>query len=145
MSLVLSHLRASPAPATNPSRPLITGSPPADRLPLDPIRYLTVAIDSVAPLFRIRSLRGAAGGGMALQMPTPLALRQRRRTATMWIIDAASKKPSRGSGPAQFAHRIAEEIIAVVEGRSSIWEKRNAIHKLGVSARANLSQRSRKK
>jgi small subunit ribosomal protein S7 len=43
-----------------------------------------------------------------------------------------------GSGKGGYAQRVASEIIAVVEGRSNVWERRNAIHKLGVSARANL-------
>ncbi|OTA54222.1 hypothetical protein K449DRAFT_389474 [Hypoxylon sp. EC38] len=39
----------------------------------------------------------------------------------------------------QFATRFAQEIVAVVEGRSAIWDKRNQIHKLGTAARANLT------
>lgn len=76
---------------------------------------------------------------MALQIPVPLNLRQRRRTSIMWILDAASKKRSKGSGKTMFAHKIADEMIAIVEGKSSIWEKRQGIHKLGVAARANLN------
>lgn len=140
MSLILTHLRISPAPTANPSRPLLPGSPPASHLPLDPVQYLTLAIDSVAPLLRIRAQRGAAGGGAALQIPVPLNLRQRRRQAIKWILDAASKKKSRGSGKGQFAQRVAEEIVSVVEGRSSAWDRRGLIHKTGTAARANLNQ-----
>ncbi len=57
----------------------------------------------------------------------------------MWILDAASKKRSRGSGKGQFAQRVAEEVISVVEGRSGVWEKRQLVHKTGTSARANLN------
>lgn len=145
MSLLLNQLRLAPPPGIDPQRPLIPGSPPAQQLPLDPIRYLGVAIDSVAPLFRIRSIPGAAGGGNALQVPQPLNLRQRRRAATMWILEAASKRPSHGSGGGPFAHRIADEIRAVVEGRSLIWEKRTALHKLGVSLRANVATGPRRR
>ena len=84
-----------------------------------------------------------AGGGVALQMPVPLALRQRRRQAVMWILDSASKKPSRGSGRGGFAQKVAEEVIAIVEGRSGVWDRRGGIHKLAVSARANLNVRRR--
>ncbi len=139
MSLILNHLRTAPPPVLNPARPLLPGSPPGSHLPLDPIGYLTLAIDSVAPLLRIRSQRGGAGGGVALQIPVPLGLRQRRRQAVMWILDAASKKRSRGSGKGQFAQRVAEEVISVVEGRSAVWEKRQLVHKTGTSARANLN------
>ena len=101
--------------------------------------YLTLAIDSVAPLLRIRSQRGAAGGGVALQIPVPLGLRQRRRQAFTWILDAASKRQNRGSGKEMFAQRVAQEIVSVVEGRSGVWEKRQAVHRLATAGRQNLN------
>ncbi|KAI9770412.1 MAG: hypothetical protein M1840_003298 [Geoglossum simile] len=139
MSLILQHLRASPPPLLNPERPLLPSAPPPTHLPLNPTLYLMLAIDSVAPLFRIRAQKGAAGGGTALQIPVPLGLRQRRRRAVEWVLDAASKRRSRGSGKGGFAQRVAEEIVSVIEGRSTVWDKRGAVHKLGVSARANLN------
>ncbi|KAH7342762.1 30S ribosomal protein-like protein S7 [Rhexocercosporidium sp. MPI-PUGE-AT-0058] len=142
MSFILNQLRTAPPPTTNPARPLLPGAPPPNHLPLNPVGYLTAAIDSVAPLLRIRSLKGAAGGGAALQIPVPLGLRQRRRQAVQWILDAASKKKSRGSGKGQFAQRFADEIISVVEGKSSAWEKRSLVHKTGTSARANLMKKT---
>lgn len=138
MSHVLRHLRTSPAPAYNPARPLLPGAPPASHLPLNPVLYLTLALDSVSPLLRIRNQKGAAGGGMALQIPVPLGLRQRRRQAFMWLLDSAEKRVSKGSGKNQFATRIAEEIISIIEGRSSIWERRQGVHKIATAARINL-------
>jgi small subunit ribosomal protein S7 len=38
-----------------------------------------------------------------------------------------------------FAHRIADTIVSVVEGRSDLWLKRENIHKQGVAARANMN------
>ncbi|KAK2629345.1 hypothetical protein QTJ16_000165 [Diplocarpon rosae] len=145
MSFILNQLRTASPPVPNPARPLLPGSPPPSHLPLDPVGYLTVAIDSVAPLLRIRSLKGAAGGGVALQLPVPLGLRQRRRQAVQWILDAANKKESRGSGRGQFAQRVASEIISVVEGKSSAWAKRELVHKTGTSARANLMKKTYRK
>jgi small subunit ribosomal protein S7 len=142
MAFILNHLRTSPPPVYNPARPLIPGTPPAAHLPLNPILYLTTAIDSIAPLLRIRSQRGAAGGGASLQIPVPLGLRQRRRQGFMWILGAADKKQSRGSGRGQFAQRVAEELISVVEGKSSIWDKRALVHKNGTAARVNLNYRA---
>jgi small subunit ribosomal protein S7 len=138
MALILNHLRTAPVPTVNPARPLVPGAPPPSHLPLNPVLYLTLAIDSVAPLLRIRSMRGAAGGGMALQIPVPLGQRQRRRTAVQWILKAASNRKNIGSGKGMFAQRVAQELISIVEGRSSVWERRNAIHKLAVAARANV-------
>jgi small subunit ribosomal protein S7 len=58
MALILQHLRTSPIPTINPNRPLIAGAPPPSHLPLNPVLYLTLAIDTVAPLLRIRSQKG---------------------------------------------------------------------------------------
>ncbi|TGO61736.1 hypothetical protein BCON_0025g00640 [Botryotinia convoluta] len=145
MSFILNHLRTASPPTPNPAKPLLPGTPPPSHLPLNPVLYLTTAIDSIAPLLRIRSQKGAAGGGASLQIPVPLGVRQRRRQAIKWILDSASKKQSRSSGRGMFAQRFAEEIISVVEGKSSVWEKRNLVHKTGTSARANLTFYSKRK
>ena len=145
MAVILSTFRTSPAPTYPSNRALVPGAPPANHLPLDPVSYLKVALDSVSPLLKLRSQRGAAGGGVALQIPVPLAERQRRRQAFMWVLDAVKKKQNRGSGRDTFAHRVAAELISVVEGKSSIWTKRDAIHKLATTARSNLNYGRRKK
>jgi len=41
------------------------------------------------------------------------------------------------------AQRIAEEVVAVVEGRSSVWDQRNNLHKQGVAARANMFSKAK--
>ncbi|MCJ1314489.1 hypothetical protein MMC25_008171 [Agyrium rufum] len=145
MALILNHLRTASPPSPHTDKALIPGTPPTSHLPLDPIKYLTVAIDSIAPLLRIRSQRGAAGGGAALQIPVPLGVRQRRRQAITWILDAASKRRFAGSGRGGFAQKVAEELISIVEGKSGIWERRSALHKLAVAARASLSIRRRRR
>lgn len=38
-----------------------------------------------------------------------------------------------------FAQRVAEEIVGVIEGKSSAWEKRTGVHKLATTARSNLT------
>ncbi|KAK2590862.1 hypothetical protein QQS21_011454 [Conoideocrella luteorostrata] len=141
VAMVMNFLRTAPAPIYSPKFPLLPGTPPASHLPLNPVLYITIAIDSVAPLLKVRNIAGAGGGGRALELPVPLAVRQRRRMAIKWVLDVIEKKPSKGSGKKQFPHRIAEEIIAVVEGRSGVWEKRKQVHKLGTAARANVGSR----
>ena len=79
-----------------------------------------------------------------MSVPQPLAVRQRRRTAIMWILDAASKRKWRGSGKGGFAHRVAEEIVGVVEGRSGVWDKRGGVHRMGVAGRSNLGRAIRR-
>jgi small subunit ribosomal protein S7 len=134
---------ANTIPQLRTDRPLIPGHPPASHLPLNPVMYLTVAVDSVAPLIRIKTQRGAGGGGASLQIPVPLYVRQRRRTALKWIVDSASNKTTLGGGKDAFAKRLADEIIAIVEGRSTIWDKRQTLHKVGVVSRANVGGRRR--
>ena len=145
MAMILTYLRTSPAPRLDPARPLLPGAPPAAHLPLDPVLYFGLAIDSVAPLIRIRPFRGMAGGGKALDVPLPLGPRQRRRVAFQWILDSVNKKKSKGSGRTMFPHRVAEEIVAVVEGRSNVWDKRMLVHKMGTTTRANLVNQDIKK
>ena len=137
---ILNHLRTARPPVINPDRPLLPNAPPPSYLPLDPIAYLTVAIDSVAPLLKIKSYRGLAGGGQALQIPVPLAVKQRRRAALKWILDSAEKKPFKGSGKGGFAQKVADELVAIVEGKSALWERRGTLHKLAVGARSNLGK-----
>lgn len=146
MSMVQNHLRTLPPPRISPRHPLLPGSPPPSHLPLNPALYIEIAIDSIAPLMRIRSQRGAAGGGMALLIPVPLFRRQRRRIAMNWVIQAADKKPELGVGHiAGFARRLADEIVGIVEGRSGIWEKRNSIHKMAVKSRINVGSTKKAK
>lgn len=135
--MVLIFLRSAPTP--KPSKPLTPDSPPSAELPLNPLEYLRVAVDSVAPLIKVRSLKGMAGGGASLEVPVPLNLRQRRRFAIKWILELVRKKQSRVSGRERFAYRLASEIISIVQGSSSVWQKRQNVHRQGTTARANLN------
>ncbi|OAL25390.1 hypothetical protein AYO20_10500 [Fonsecaea nubica] len=130
MQFILDALRTSSAPPTN--KDLISPLP-LQSLPLSPVAYLTAIVDSVAPLVKIRQQRGLLGGGASMPIPVPLRLRQRRRTAIQWILTAAE-----GRREDKLAERVAKELLGVAEGRSSAWEKRARIHKLAISARANV-------
>lgn len=79
---------------------------------------------------------------MALQIPVPLRLKQRRRTAIKWMLDAVEKRKDSVS---PFAKRFAEEVVAIVEGRSAVWEKRTTIHATGIRARVNVNVKSTRK
>ncbi|QGA20517.1 hypothetical protein EYB26_008222 [Talaromyces marneffei] len=127
MEFILDTLRTSAPPKIDPRRRLLT-SLPSPQLPLNPVIYLNLLVDSVAPLIKIRQQKGLAGGGASVPMPVPLAMRQRRRTAIRWILEAAEKRKD-----SKLAVRVANELLAVAEGRSGVWEKREHVHKIGVA------------
>ena len=133
MAFILNHLRTAPPPLVNPRRKLLPIAPPSPQLPLNPVLYLSLIVDSVAPLLKIRQQKGAAGGGMSLQIPVPLHERQRRRQAIRWIIDASDRRRD-----SMFAQRVANELVAVAEGRSGVWDRRDQVHKVGTANRSNL-------
>lgn len=133
MSIILDQLRTAPAPQPHPRRRLVA-SPNHATLPLNPVQYLNIIVNSVAPLLKIKSYSGLAGGGKALAVPEPLRLPQRRRLAIKWIIDASQKRRD-----SNLANRVAQEIVAVAEGRSSVWDRREQLHKIAMGCRANLA------
>lgn len=137
MTYILDYLRTASPPKIDPRRRLMT-SMPSPQLPLNPVLYLSLIVDSVAPLVKIRQQKGIQGGGASVPVPVPLALRQRRRAAIQWILDAADRR-----NDSRLAVRVAQELTAVAEGRSGIWDKRDQVHKLGVAGRSNLQTRTR--
>ncbi|KAK6363399.1 hypothetical protein TWF730_000831 [Orbilia blumenaviensis] len=135
---ILQILRTKPAPREG-KYPLVPNAPDLSLLPGDPVAYLQTAIDSVAPLFKLKSTRGS--GGSVNQTPVPLPVRTRRRKALQWMLQAADGKKRMKSLP----ERFAEEVESVVLGTSSCWDKRLAVHKLCVTNRANIDVTTVKK
>ncbi|EWC45432.1 hypothetical protein DRE_00831 [Drechslerella stenobrocha 248] len=128
---ILQILRTKPAPRVG-KYPLVPNAPDLSLLPSDPVAYIQTAIDSVAPLFKMRNTRGS--GGSTVQIPSPLHVKARRRKAMGWMLQASEGKKRLKTLP----ERFAEEVEAVVLGTSSCWEKRIAVHKLAVTNRANV-------
>ncbi|KAK6531101.1 hypothetical protein TWF281_007926 [Arthrobotrys megalospora] len=135
---ILQILRTKPAPRQG-KYPLVPNAPDLSLLPGDPVAYLQTAIDSVAPLFKLKSTRGS--GGSVNQTPVPLPIKTRRRRALQWMLQAADGKKRMKSLP----ERFAEEVESVVLGTSTCWDKRLAIHKLCVTNRANIGSDMMKK
>ncbi len=50
-----------------------------------------------------------------------------------WVLGSADKR-----NEAKLADRVSREIISVAEGTSSVWDKRQAVHKTAVTARVNV-------
>ena len=134
MSIILDTLRTTPPPQPAAARPLLLPPGfPASLLPLSPIAYLTTAIDSLAPLVKIRQQRGVMGGGASLPIPVPMGVKQRRRTAMQWILAAAGKRKE-----SRLADRVSREIVNVANGTSAAWERRGQVNKMAISARSNV-------
>ena len=66
-------------------------------------------------------------------IPQPLSIRQRRRQAIQWILDASAKRRD-----VKLGDRVAKEIIAVAEGQSGVWDRRALLHRMATSARSNV-------
>lgn len=133
---ILDILRTAPPPlnkSTKPGHALLSSAGPLKLLPLSPIQYLTSALDSVAPLVKILSVRGVAGGGKSLPIPVPIGVKPRRRAAIKWVLESAEKRTE-----VKMADRLAREIINVAQGTSSAWDKRGLLHKTAISSRINV-------
>jgi small subunit ribosomal protein S7 len=143
MFRILETLRTAPPPSSGSNNLLSDASIETEKttqpwvrredLPNSPIQYLTSAIDSVAPLIKIRNQRGILGGGQALPIPVALRVKQRRRTAIQWILTSAENNRD-----TYLADRVAKEIIKVANGTSSVWEKRAQVHRQATTARSNV-------
>ncbi|EXJ89075.1 hypothetical protein A1O3_02139 [Capronia epimyces CBS 606.96] len=133
MDEILDNLRKAPVPSASAGGHTLITNLPYEALPLSPIQYLTAIIDSVAPLVKIRQQKGILGGGASMPVPVPLQRRQRRRAAIQWILAGAENRRE-----TKLAERVSKELIAIAEGRGSAWERRQRVHKMAMSARANV-------
>ena len=84
--------------------------------------------------------------GRNVLYPKPLTLRQSRRIAISWITIQASKKKGvpipRGT---TLGSRIGNEIVALIEGTSSLLQKRENLHKQAVQNRSNIVMYDRRR
>ncbi|KAJ3344751.1 hypothetical protein HDU83_004773 [Entophlyctis luteolus] len=96
-----------------------------------PHAAFAAAVEKAAPLFKIV---GVKHGAKSIQTPTPLTERQRTRTGIVWIAQAANSSNSKI--PAGV--RIGKEIIDVLNGTSSVLQKRLQLHKTALLNRSNV-------
>ena len=98
-----------------------------------PVPLVHEAVASARPLLRMQSRKQ---GGKTMQVPIPLNERQSTRRALVWIIDASNRRLDR-----MISRRLAVEVLAVLEGNSSVLSRRDELHKVGTNNRANASVR----
>ncbi|KAJ3341043.1 hypothetical protein HDU83_006814 [Entophlyctis luteolus] len=96
-----------------------------------PHAAFAAAVEKAAPLFKIV---GVKHGAKSIQTPTPLTERQRTRTGIVWIAQAANSSNSKIPGGV----RIGKEIIDVLNGTSSVLQKRLQVHKTALLNRSNV-------
>ncbi|KXS14394.1 ribosomal protein S7 [Gonapodya prolifera JEL478] len=104
------------------------------RTNLNPVEVLVRAVDSVSPLVRLKT---SSRGATRIATPWPLHERARRRTAVLWIKEAADKK--KGGFPLRFAN----EVLAVIAGTSPALEKKANVHRAALQNRSNVILKAR--
>ncbi|KAJ1675054.1 hypothetical protein EV182_002025 [Spiromyces aspiralis] len=101
----------------------------------DPYKVLADAIELASPLMTTRS---AKKGSKVIQVPKPLNLRQRRRRAILWILEACENR-----GERSMPLRLSGEIQAIINGNSQVLQKKQMLHKLVLANRANINTTTR--
>jgi small subunit ribosomal protein S7 len=86
-----------------------------------PLPILRQAIFSVSPAVRVAMHKK---GVKSVAMPMPLNEKQRTRFGVEWILQASEKKPGKA-----VEVRLAQEMIAVVEGTSEALKKKQETHR----------------
>ncbi|KAK6456010.1 ribosomal protein S7 domain-containing protein [Scheffersomyces xylosifermentans] len=98
----------------------------------DPVETLKETLDKLGPLITTRVVQ--TGTAKNKVVPSPLNQRQRNRFAITWILEGCKKKKS-----PDFSVRLAEEIIAAYEGKSSGYDRKAQMHKLAIQQRAYIT------
>ncbi|KAJ1920842.1 hypothetical protein H4219_001079 [Mycoemilia scoparia] len=96
----------------------------------DPYKVLADAIEQISPLMITKS---AKKGSKVIQVPKPLSLRQRRRRAILWILEACDGRNERS-----MSLRLSAEIQAIINGTSSTIQKKLLLHQSVLANRANI-------
>ncbi|KAL9940650.1 hypothetical protein V8E36_000138 [Tilletia maclaganii] len=98
-----------------------------------PLPLFQEAIARASPLVRMQSSKT---GGKITQIPIPLNPRQSAHRGIKGIIEASKKRNDR-----YLSTRLAREVLAVLEGSSSVLQRKEEQHKVAMANRANASVR----
>lgn len=98
---------------------------------IDPLEYLTDAIEKIKPTIEVRSRRV---GGASYQVPTPIRPERRQSLAIRWLVDAARARSN--SGHHTFADKLAAEIIEAHEEQGNTIKKKMDIHRMAEANKA---------
>lgn len=93
-----------------------------------PLPILREAIFKAAPAVRCMNFRI---GAKAVVKPVALGEKQRIRTAVTWILKSIEKP----KGVQTLEERLARELIGIIQGTSSVLQKKEEVHKLAMANR----------
>lgn len=93
------------------------------------------AIENVSPYLEVRKVRSK---GTTRQIPTMIKLSRQQTLAIRWLIDGAFQRKKKGN---KFSDSLAIEIIDAFQKQGIARQKRNDLHKMAHSNRANLRYR----
>ncbi|GAA6062597.1 hypothetical protein JCM10212_004892 [Sporobolomyces blumeae] len=99
-----------------------------------PLPVLHKALELTSPAVR---MVGRRKGTKVLQTPQPLTEKQRQRQAWLWIVEASDKRQGTEK---EFGKRLAQEVLAVLNGQSEALKKLVARHEQAVTGRANVGR-----
>ncbi|KAI9145602.1 ribosomal protein S7 domain-containing protein, partial [Paraphysoderma sedebokerense] len=97
----------------------------------NPSDLFAKAVELAAPLVECTSFKR---GSKVLQIPKALTERQKNRRGILWILEAAGKRSDK-----QFEKRLANEVLAVLDGSSGVIAKKQQIYKTALANRTNVS------
>ncbi|KAI9297970.1 ribosomal protein S7, partial [Neoconidiobolus thromboides FSU 785] len=95
----------------------------------DPYLVLTSAVEKASPLMKTKSSKV---GSKTVQVPRAISQRKRNRIGINWILTAAMKRKNRSA-----SEKFANELIAIMNGESSVLAKKLELHKLILANRSN--------
>jgi small subunit ribosomal protein S7 len=85
-----------------------------------PLQIVRQAVLLAAPAVRCIS---HAHGGKVISRPVALSEKQRARYAVKWILKASDNRPGQ-----TLEERLAREIIATIQGTSSVLAEKDRVH-----------------
>ncbi|KAG5436845.1 hypothetical protein PCANB_001667 [Pneumocystis canis] len=100
----------------------------------NPYSIFSEAIEAVSPLMKLLSTKK---GSKSIKIPVPLNEHQRRRKAIIWILEASTKRHNRF-----FSERLAQELIAITNKTSPVFQRKEQLHKSALINRANAQFRT---
>ncbi|RPR07385.1 30S ribosomal protein S7 [Pseudomonas aeruginosa] len=94
----------------------------------DPLETFEKALDAIAPLVEVKSLRV---GGATYQVPVEVRPSRRNALAMRWLVDFARKR-----GEKSMALRLVGELLDAAEGKGAAVKKREDVHRMAEANKA---------